>query len=408
MREHGPLAPAEVAELGLGVLATLNAAHEAGIVHRDVKPSNVMVRRDGTTKLADFGVASLRGDPKLTATGMVMGSPPYMAPEQVKGEESGAPADLWALGATLYFAVEGVPPYGPGPQFQVLDAVIHKPPRHGKRLGPLTPVISALLDKDPTRRPAPDDLRAMLRQVAAGRPAPGPAPAGPVSASAAPAPPLKAKDRQGERPQQDRQQADEPAETVNGRAPRQAVTPSTLVGAWVDPPSTSSSYASRLRRGPIVALLVLLGLILAGLIGWRLGHSGSSASAARQRHGRVRHKSGLIDFVAPNSDRLFRVGVDQDQADPLTAQRQIEANLIAEPSTRDYRRISLNLIAYQHTRAAAWEFTYTGNGMPWHGLDVIFVEGGHRYAILFRATAGRWSAAASERSGFLAAFKPLP
>jgi len=442
VREHGPLAPAEVAELGLGVLATLNAAHEAGIVHRDVKPSNVMVRRDGTTKLADFGVASLRGDPKLTATGMVMGSPPYMAPEQVKGEESGAPADLWALGATLYFAVEGVPPYGPGPQFQVLDAVIHKPPRHGKRLGPLTPVISALLDKDPTRRPAPDDLRAMLRQVAAGRPAPGPAPAGPVSASAAPAPPLKAKDRQGERPQQDRQQADEPAETVNGRAPRQAVTPSTLVGAWVDPPSTSSSYASRLRRGPIVALLVLLGLILAGLIGWRLGHSGSSASAASQRHGRpsasapafsvpsswvswtspdrtwqvshppswttVRHKSGLIDFVAPNSDRLFRVGVDQDQADPLTAQRQIEANLIAEPSTRDYRRISLNLIAYQHTRAAAWEFTYTGNGMPWHGLDVIFVEGGHRYAILFRATAGRWSAAASERSGFLAAFKPLP
>jgi serine/threonine protein kinase len=110
VRVEGPLAPERVAEIGAQVASALEAAHQAGIVHRDVKPANVLVPPSGSAKLADFGVASLADDPRLTTTGLVIGSPAYMAPEQAKGEGTGPPADFWALGATLYFAVEGEPP----------------------------------------------------------------------------------------------------------------------------------------------------------------------------------------------------------------------------------------------------------------------------------------------------------
>ncbi|HEV3015297.1 MAG TPA: serine/threonine-protein kinase, partial [Actinomycetota bacterium] len=117
VRTRGPLTPERAARLGLGLLDALEAAHRAGIVHRDLKPRNVMVREDGVTKLADFGIASVQGDPRLTATGLVIGSPAYMAPEQVEAEPVSPATDLWALGASLWFAVEGEPPFGGG-EFQ--------------------------------------------------------------------------------------------------------------------------------------------------------------------------------------------------------------------------------------------------------------------------------------------------
>src|SRR4029453_4313560 len=103
VRASGPLPVERVAEIGAQVASALEGAHAAGIVHRDVKPGNVMVPDNGMAKLADFGIASLQGDPQLTSTGLVIGSPAYMAPEQAKGEESGPPADFWALGATMFF-----------------------------------------------------------------------------------------------------------------------------------------------------------------------------------------------------------------------------------------------------------------------------------------------------------------
>ncbi|HZD74409.1 MAG TPA: serine/threonine-protein kinase, partial [Actinomycetota bacterium] len=169
--ERGPLDPRRAAAIGLRLLATLEAAHRAGIVHRDVKPSNVLVRGDGTTKLTDFGTASLTGDPELTASGLVVGSPAFMAPEQIKGLEVGPPTDLWALGATLYFAVEGEPPFRSARmQFDVVDAIVNDPPRPARRLGPLAPVIERLLAKEPAARPGSADVWYLLRQVAAGQP----------------------------------------------------------------------------------------------------------------------------------------------------------------------------------------------------------------------------------------------
>ncbi|HEX8133792.1 MAG TPA: serine/threonine-protein kinase, partial [Actinomycetes bacterium] len=167
VRTHGPLTPERAATVGLGLLATLEAAHRAGIVHRDLKPKNVMLREDATTKLTDFGIASVQGDPRLTATGLVVGSPAYMAPEQVEGQAVGPAADLWALGATLWFAVEGEPPFGGG-EFQTLNAIVSGEPRRPRRLGPLSPVLERLLAKDPVRRPTPEELRPLLQRVAGG------------------------------------------------------------------------------------------------------------------------------------------------------------------------------------------------------------------------------------------------
>ncbi len=131
-----------------------------------------MVPGNGTAKLADFGIASLQGDPQLTSTGLVIGSPAYMAPEQARGEESGPPADFWALGATMFYAVEGEPPFDRGTSIATLAAVVNDPPRAPRRAGPLTPLITALLAKDPGSRPSGPELRAELGRLAAVPPIP--------------------------------------------------------------------------------------------------------------------------------------------------------------------------------------------------------------------------------------------
>jgi hypothetical protein len=172
VRTDGPLPVQRVAEIGAQVASALEAAHQAGIVHRDVKPGNVMVPAAGTAKLADFGIASLQGDPQLTSTGLVIGSPAYMAPEQAKGEESGPPADFWALGATMFYAVEGGPPFDRGSSIATLAAVVNEAPRGLRRAGPLTPLITALLSKDPGARPSGPELRAELGRLATPAPSP--------------------------------------------------------------------------------------------------------------------------------------------------------------------------------------------------------------------------------------------
>jgi eukaryotic-like serine/threonine-protein kinase len=171
VRQQGPLPVERVAEIGAQLASALEAAHQAGIVHRDVKPGNVMVPDRGGAKLADFGIASLAGDPQLTSTGLVIGSPAYMAPEQAKGEASGPPVDFWALGATMFYGVEGEPPFDRGTSIATLAAVVNDPPRAPRRAGPLTDLITALLSKDPAARPTGPALRAELARLST-RPVP--------------------------------------------------------------------------------------------------------------------------------------------------------------------------------------------------------------------------------------------
>jgi hypothetical protein len=160
--EAGPLPPAEVARLGLRMLAALRSAHAAGVLHRDIKPDNVLLTPDGRVVLTDFGLATIRGtdgpDPRL-------GSPSYIAPERLLAREAGVPGDLWSLGATLYFAVEGRPPYTRGDGGAALRALISEPPDPVVLAGPLSALLLGLLGKDPARRPSIDDAEARLRDI---------------------------------------------------------------------------------------------------------------------------------------------------------------------------------------------------------------------------------------------------
>jgi serine/threonine protein kinase len=159
---QGPLTVPEAARIGRGVLAALRAAHGAGIQHRDVKPGNVLLRTDGTPVLTDFGIAAMHGATALTATGTLIGSPEYIAPERVRGEEGNASSDLWSLGMMLYVAIEGHHPLRRGTVLATLAAVLDEPLPPPQHAGPLTPLLSALLGKDPAQRPDADQLERAL------------------------------------------------------------------------------------------------------------------------------------------------------------------------------------------------------------------------------------------------------
>ncbi|NEA66696.1 serine/threonine-protein kinase [Streptomyces sp. SID12488] len=166
--ESGPLTPVEAARIGGQVLDALRAAHAAGVQHRDVKPANILLRPDGSAVLTDFGIAALQGATALTMTGELVGSPEYIAPERVRGPSDDPASDLWSLGVVLYVCVEGVSPLRRETSLATLAAVLESEVPPPSRSGPLTPVLEALLERDPAARPDTGRLAAMLGQVAAG------------------------------------------------------------------------------------------------------------------------------------------------------------------------------------------------------------------------------------------------
>jgi eukaryotic-like serine/threonine-protein kinase len=165
IREDGLLKPVRAAEVGLAILDVLRSAHLEGILHRDVKPSNVLIAEDGRVVLTDFGIAQVEGDPSITSTGMLVGAPSYISPERARGHELGPAADLWSLGGLLYAAVEGVPPYDKGSAIATLTAVMTEPLEEPRHAGPLRDVIHGLLTKDPAKRLDDAGARAMLTKV---------------------------------------------------------------------------------------------------------------------------------------------------------------------------------------------------------------------------------------------------
>ncbi|MFC7845163.1 serine/threonine-protein kinase [Streptomyces sp. NPDC057382] len=173
--QEGTLSAREAARIGLEVLGALEAAHAAGILHRDVKPDNVLLGRHERVVLTDFGIAQIEGETNLTDTGGFVGSPEYIAPERVLGQRPGPASDLWSLGVVLYAATEGVSPFRRSNTPATLQSVLHATPAPpASATGPLAEAIGGLLQKDPAHRPDAARVRALLR-AAAEPPVPQPA-----------------------------------------------------------------------------------------------------------------------------------------------------------------------------------------------------------------------------------------
>jgi eukaryotic-like serine/threonine-protein kinase len=287
---EGPLPPLRVAEIGAQVASVLEVVHSAGIVHRDVKPANVMVRKDGGVRLAGFGVTPLEGVPQLTAAALALGSPSYMAPEQARGRPSGPAADVWALGATMFFAVEGAPPFDQGTLVRTLAAVVNEDPRPMLRAGPLEALLTALLAKNPEDRLSASKVRIWLRWLVKVAPAPPPAEV-PLTQAPGGAPPRSPSSR----PQPPKTPV--AAMATAGRSPLEAPASDPATASTVEP--STGTAAAQPRRGPVLppappvrhpirgwtasvlALLVIGGLLLAWLpSAWQPDRAGENRAAS--------------------------------------------------------------------------------------------------------------------------------
>ncbi|MGW0412029.1 serine/threonine-protein kinase, partial [Streptomyces collinus] len=174
--EEGPLGPREAARIGLGLVAALRQVHARGVLHRDIKPGNVLVEAGtagaGRVVLTDFGIAAIQDATALTMVGMLVGSPDYMAPERISGRRQGPPSDLWSLGATLCAALAGHSPFSRDTTLATLHAVLHEEPELPASPGPLRALLAALLSKDPSDRPTLTALETALHLIADPPPPP--------------------------------------------------------------------------------------------------------------------------------------------------------------------------------------------------------------------------------------------
>ncbi|KOU73295.1 serine/threonine protein kinase [Streptomyces sp. MMG1533] len=296
---QGPMPPAEAARIGRGVLSALVAAHDAGIQHRDVKPANVLLRPDKRPVLTDFGIAAIRETTSLTATGSIIGTPDFMAPERISGHEGGSASDLWSLAMMLYAAVEGHHPLRRGTTLATLAAVLHDDVPPPVRAGALRDVLMSVLVRDPSARPSAAALDRMLAEVeadvgsarpVAGRDEPTSYPLGAPSASpfaslpgvtAAPdmfaptdasAPPVVLSGTDIPDPTSAAAPAGFGLPPINP-GPRQAM----------PQPATAPVRAERRRPPGLTVLLSVSGISLAGtlvLLGWLLPFRGDSDAGA--------------------------------------------------------------------------------------------------------------------------------
>jgi serine/threonine protein kinase len=418
VQERGPLAPAEAARTGLEVLDVLDAAHRHGIVHRDVKPGNVMVAESGRVRLGDFGVAAILDDPTVTTSGAITGSPAYMAPEQATNKGAVPASDLWSLGATLYFAVEGRPPFDKGAALPTLTSIVQDPPRPPQRAGVLGPVLEGLLVKDPEARLSSAQLRRQLERVATP----------PEPAFATTAPPT------------DTMILPEPVVPAEAPPPPPPVTRRPPA---VDPPRRS--------RSAVPWAVGIVGVLVVALLVFTLGNresespSGTAANdapttAADGSRGStaaggnrtattvpaanrvtytdpqtgftiaypkgwsIRTDGTLTDFRDPDTGAYLRVDhIEPPGPSPEGAWYELEKSFAAENG--NYQRIRIEPTTYNGYRAGIWEFTYTSGGAQLHVVDLGFITPRYGFALYFQTRAGDWDRLQSTFQAFKDSFK---
>ncbi|MFD8593720.1 protein kinase [Kitasatospora sp. NPDC059646] len=396
--QDGTLTPREAADVGLQVLAALHRGHQLGVLHRDVKPANVLLEHgSGRVVLLDFGIAKFEGAMDITRPGDLVGSPDYLAPERAQGQRPGPASDLWALGATLFHAVEGQSPFRRDSPLGTLAAVVDEPLPESRRAAGLGPVLAALMAKDPADRPSADEAERMLREVAAGHTvsmrvpeqaagarlptqvvpvvdrvdADG-APAGPVTVPQVPA--------QG-RPEDAPTQA--PASAAPARAGRGRRVLGVLVAlAVLAAAGGGTAYYLTHRPGHQRAVDPPVGPQPSGVTDPGLAPAPAGYTWQEDPAGFrfllptdgkwVRSESGTQIYYSPDErDHYLQFAVTVGQ--PLAPQEhllQMEASL--SKSLKDFQTTSLAAAKINDQEGAVWEFSYTGAGGRRHAKEVEF------------------------------------
>lgn len=422
LQEALPLPVARVAEIGLAILAALEAAHAEGVVHRDVKPANVLLAADGRVVLTDFGLATVPGDPHVTQPGMMFGSPAYLAPERAREAVAGPASDLWSLGATLYAAVEGRPPFCRATAIATLTALTSEPVPPPQRAGALAPVVMGLLAKYPANRLPAATARVMLQDVADQ-----PSPTRPLPVQPTPTRVLAADSTQT-RPLPV-QPAPVPASRPHpvrrrSRTPLAAVLTAVLLvalsvlayQAWVRPeqgpgganptepavspqaPASASPTAAATSSPPS-------GFVLQP--GWRMRDDGTGFAVPVPATWRFsRDDDGRPLWRDPKTGTFLLIDqTRQPKDDPV--QDWLANEAARRDGYRDYERIRIEAVDY-YDRAADWEFTYTGgSGTRLHVLNRGFVTAPDQaYSIYWSTRADRWAAELPRLQVVIAGFRP--
>ncbi|GAA0376853.1 hypothetical protein Acor_31120 [Acrocarpospora corrugata] len=378
VRERGSLPVREVASIGRQILSALDAAHTAGILHRDVKPANILVTSDGRAVLTDFGIATTSSETSLPDAGSLTGSPPFIAPERAEQGGFGPPSDLWSLGATLYAALLGKSPFDRGSTMATLAAVLTEEPDFGRIHPALHPVLTALLKRDPAERATAAAAERMLAQVEG----------------------VQSRERTSRR---------------RGRTWLIAVAAIAAVAlsgtaAWsmmslnAPPPIPSATPSPSPSPTPTPSpVRVSAFKRYVSPAGWTIGYprtwTGSRAEAFTEWLSR---------------DGGSHLGVEE--AVPHTGQREMVAEIEATRAAPGYRRLRLDRISWSYGNAIEWEAIFTAadtgsrpwltSGVEYRELTRLLTVGGKAYILTWTAEASRWAAQSTPMTKVMDSFRP--
>ncbi|MEV3992149.1 protein kinase [Streptomyces sp. NPDC049837] len=450
----------EAARIGLHVLGALRAAHAAGVLHRDVKPGNVLLAHDGRVLLTDFGIAAIEGDSTITRTGELVGSIDYLAPERVRGGDPGPASDLWSLGATLYTAVEGTSPFHRTSPLSVMQAVVTEEPPPAEHAGALGPVIIALLRKDPADRPDATEAERMLLEAMEGRtpaaaqayvptrsisreelaavtvtlpeseqdhaPATATSTAGSRASAIAPTPALSGASRTSGTSERPHPEGDSPPDR---QTPGEGRT-----GAAGNP-------SPRRRRWRTAALVTVLAAVVGAAAGFavmRYGNDDTTRDTTADRNGpapqtvpdgwervedpsgfsllvpegwKRRTEGGQIDYTPDNGRHLIRISVDAspDFENPCLHMLDIEKGLKKRLPQYERKELHANTFRDQ-LESCLWEFSWvekSANAGERRAIDqVYYADDGTEYALYMSAPEADWPVTREQFDIMLRGWRP--
>ena len=402
VREDGPYSPAAAAKIGLAVLDALTAAHQAGVLHRDVKPHNVLIGDDGRVVLTDFGTATFVDDGAVTLPGMVLGSPQYVSPERARDGSSTPESDLWSLGATLYAAVEGRSPYARESGMATLMALATEEPDPPVRAGVLAPVLAGLLRREPADRLTAADVEQRLRMIVAADPGPAriPLPRRPESGTDQPRP-ARVVSAGVKVPRQSRSalvaaglsliavlgiggllagylvrdDGDPAAAPASSATPSPAVTAAGFSPAVCDAPAPSALPTAP-QRGAARELKDR-----ALLPGWSYFTDGSGFYMPVPDDWTWQPIGTTYCFRDPVAGRVLVLDTGRKPTgDPVRACEAEAAKLVATGALPGYQQVGIERLPLLD-KAADWEYTYQRDGRRLHAQTRWFAKGAKAYAI---------------------------